>query len=108
MYSTERNQLDFFQHVSANKELRDASVSADKKLSDFDVEMSMRKDVFDNLVAAQEKCAAQLTDEGRRYLDKLIKLGKRNGHYQFVTCHEFHENLSFRHVLFHEKLIFWY
>lgn len=38
-YSTERNQLDFYQHVSANKEMRDASVAADKKLSDFDVEM---------------------------------------------------------------------
>ena len=22
--------------------------------------------------------------------------------------HEFHENLSFRHILFHENLLFWY
>ena len=37
--STHRNILDFPQHVSPEKELRDASVAADKKLSEFDVEM---------------------------------------------------------------------
>ena len=38
-YSTERNILDFPQHVFPQKELRDASVTVDKLLSDFDVEM---------------------------------------------------------------------
>ena len=37
-YNVNRNLLDFAQHVSPEKELRDASVEADKKLSDFDVE----------------------------------------------------------------------
>ena len=40
-YSTARNQLDFLQHVSADKNLREASVAVDKKLSDFDVEIRL-------------------------------------------------------------------
>lgn len=38
-YHTRRNLLDFAQHVSPDKELREASVAADKKLSEFDVEV---------------------------------------------------------------------
>jgi len=38
-YNTKRNLLDFLQHVSPDKALRDASVAADKKLSEFDVEI---------------------------------------------------------------------
>jgi len=38
-YQTKRNLLDFLQHVAPDKALRDASVVADKKLSEFDVEI---------------------------------------------------------------------
>ena len=37
--------------VALDKGLRDASSEAEKKLDEFSVEMSMRKDIFDNLVA---------------------------------------------------------
>ena len=40
-YTTERHVLTFPQHVSPNKSLRDASVAAEKKLSDFGVEMRL-------------------------------------------------------------------
>lgn len=79
VYEVNRNNVDFMQHVSADKELREASVKADKELSEFDVEMSMRQDVFDALVATEQKLSGQLKPEASRYLERMIKLGKRNG-----------------------------
>ncbi|XP_060070329.1 thimet oligopeptidase-like [Ylistrum balloti] len=78
-YAVLRNNLDFMQQVSSNKELRDASVAADKKLSDFDIEMSMRKDVFDSVVDFQEKHSDGLKPEAARFVERMIKYGKRNG-----------------------------
>ncbi|KAK7099636.1 hypothetical protein V1264_022721 [Littorina saxatilis] len=79
-YSVERNNLDFLQHVSTDKELRDASCDADKKLSEFDVEMSMRTDVFEAVVTVQRKMDVRKMDpEAIRYIERLTKLGKRNG-----------------------------
>ncbi|KAJ7372971.1 Thimet oligopeptidase [Desmophyllum pertusum] len=78
-YNTAKSVLDFPQHVSTDKEIRTASTEADRKLSEFEVEVSMRKDVFDNLMAFQEKHKEPLSPEAGRVLERLIKLGKRNG-----------------------------
>lgn len=51
----------------------------------------MRKDVFDVLLAAEATFGTSLTGEDKRYLERLIKLGKQNGQLQFVTnMHWFH------------------
>ena len=72
--------LDFAQHAADKKETREASVEASKKLREFGVEISMRKDLFDLVVAFSEAGGCEgLTAEQRRFVEREIRNGKRNG-----------------------------
>jgi len=66
--------------VALDKGVRDASSDSEKELDEFSVEMSMRKDVFDNIVAFSETEEAKaLEGEYKRFVEKSIVNGKRNG-----------------------------
>lgn len=59
-YASVRAMFEFPQHVSPDKAARDASHDAAKTLSSFDVETSMRKDLFE----AFSKLDEQITSRG--------------------------------------------
>ncbi|XP_033951842.1 neurolysin, mitochondrial isoform X1 [Pseudochaenichthys georgianus] len=78
-YASSLHVLDFPQYVCPSKEVRAASTEADKKLSEFDVEISMREDVFQRITALQNKLQDNLSPEEKRFLERLVTLGKRKG-----------------------------
>lgn len=76
------SSIDFLQHVSADKDVREASREAEKVLSEFWVESSMRTDIFQRLCELEEKvknAEFEITSEEKRFLEHEILDGKRNG-----------------------------
>lgn len=74
----ESHIIGFYNAVSTNKELRDASSEAEQLLDDFGIESAMREDVF-NVVDAVLKKKEQLDPESQRLLEKDHKSFIRNG-----------------------------
>lgn len=77
--ASSRHVFDFPQYVCPSKDVRAASTRADKKLSEFDVELNMREDVFNRLTVLKTKLQDDLGLEEKRLLDRFVTLGKRNG-----------------------------
>ncbi|KAI0484846.1 Metalloprotease [Xylariaceae sp. FL0804] len=74
--------LGFYQYVSADAELRNASTEAEKLMDDFSIECSMREDVYKLVEAAfqaQESKEPDLDPESLRLLEKERKSYIRNG-----------------------------
>ena len=76
--SLQTHILGFYQSVSTNQELRDASTEAEKLMDDAYIEASMREDVF-KLVDTVLKNGAKLDPESQRLLEKEHKGYVRNG-----------------------------
>lgn len=70
--------LGFYQSVSTDQALRDASTEAEKLMDDFSIEAAMREDVF-KLVDAALKAGESLDPESQRLLEKEHKGYVRNG-----------------------------
>ena len=76
--SLQSHILDFYQSVSANQDLRNASTEAEKLFDDFSIEASMREDVFALVEAALQR-GEKLDPESQRLLEKEHKSYIRNG-----------------------------
>jgi metallopeptidase MepB len=75
-----QNILTFYQHVSTNESLREASTKAEELLSDFYIEAKMREDVFQLVEAAYATRDSQKLDkESLHILEKERQKYIRNG-----------------------------
>ncbi|KAL1885977.1 metalloendopeptidase [Paecilomyces lecythidis] len=74
----ESHILGFYQSVSSDQTLRDASTEAEKLMDDFSIESVMREDVY-KLVDAVSKKNESLDPESRKLLEKEHKDYVRNG-----------------------------
>ncbi|KAL1426769.1 hypothetical protein MTO96_017997 [Rhipicephalus appendiculatus] len=79
IFANERLYLDLPMYVSAKKELRDASAEVSSKLNEFEIEIDMRTDIFEKLLVLEKKDTSCLSPERKRFLERLIKLRKRDG-----------------------------
>jgi metallopeptidase MepB len=70
--SLETHILGFYQAVSTDQKLRDASSEAEKEMDDFGIESAMREDLF-KLVDAVLKKKEKLEPESQRLLEKEHK-----------------------------------
>ncbi|KAI4141777.1 MAG: hypothetical protein LQ341_003433, partial [Variospora aurantia] len=70
--------IGFYQAVSTDQALRNASTEAEKLIEDFSIESSMREDIFKLVDAALNK-AEKLDPESKRLLEKEHKNFIRNG-----------------------------
>ena len=74
----ESHIIGFYQSVSTDQALRDASTEAEKLMDDYSIESWMREDVY-KLVEAVVKKGDQLDAESQRLLEKTHKEYIRNG-----------------------------
>ena len=70
--------LGFYQSVSTDPQLRNASTEAEKLMDEYSIDMSMREDVFKLVDAALQK-KEKLDPESQRLLEKEHKSYIRNG-----------------------------
>lgn len=73
-----RTQVTFPQYINTDKAIRDAAVEANKLLDEFEIEQSMREDLYKAVQHAAAKNEA-LDEESARLLHFTLRDFKRNG-----------------------------
>jgi hypothetical protein len=80
---TMANELPLYkcpQYAVADRSIRVASFVAAKRLEDFEVAASMRRDVFESVVLFRDVVGVErLTPEVARFVEKTVADGTRNG-----------------------------
>lgn len=78
--SLESTNCTFLQYVGAEKDVSDMCVESNKLIDEFEIDASMRKDVYEAVKAVNETInRSSLTAEQARYLDFTMVDFKRNG-----------------------------
>lgn len=77
-FTTELASYNFPQYVSAVPEIRDASVEATRLIDEFNIEISMREDLF-KVARAVSELNEKLESEETRFLEKVLLEFKHNG-----------------------------
>ena len=66
--------------VAQDEDIRDASSDAEVKMENKDIELSFRKDVFDNIkIFSESDEAKSLSNEYKHYLKVLVENGRKRG-----------------------------
>ena len=70
----------FAANASLDKSVREASTKAEKQINDLTIDLSLRKDINQNVkVFSQSVEAMNMNYEQKRFVQKVLKDGKRNG-----------------------------
>lgn len=77
-FTTKIASYNFPQYVSPSTEIREASVEATRIIDEFNIEISMRQDLFNVAKAVSEK-KEELPEEEARFLKKVLLEFKHNG-----------------------------
>lgn len=77
-FTTQIASYNFPQYVSPSTEIRDASIEATRLIDEFNIEISMREDLFKVAKAVSEK-QETLPQEEARFLKKVLLEFKHNG-----------------------------
>ncbi len=73
------NNVTFPAYVSPLKDVRDAGNEAQKQLEEFEIESSLRVDVYQSLLSVKNKQWDHLDEDQKRLLSRMLRDFERNG-----------------------------